>query len=330
MKVINQLFALAAGALLITACTSDDDLAPANSNFPADGVIRVFTNVAEPQTRAGMTTDNLTGFDLRVINESNGTYTYHARMEKQGGIWASFEPSVSSPLTPLTMLWQNKTQKVKVTAVSNVPSLLPNQWSDGVTVNVNELQNQEVFLQNSDILLMKEKEIDPAADLTQDGKMQIRMNHRLAKLNITAILGSEFNKLANGTATNPITAITVGGTNLTAIWKINEDVIANFSNIKDVTPWYNAAAYVAGEGDTQKAEAKYECVLIPQTIGANTFFVSLTINGKTYLWRSSSELKLDADTKYNLTLNVGKEVVTVGGFTAIPWSDGGTSDIETE
>lgn len=60
------------------------------------------------------------------------------------------------------------------------------------------------------------------------------------------------------------------------------------------------------------------------------FSTSLTINGKTYLWRSSSELKLDADTKYNLTLNVGKEVVTVGGFTAIPWSDGGTSDIETE
>lgn len=330
MKVTNQFFALAAGALLLTACSKNDDLAPANNNFPTDGVIRVFTNVAEPQTRAGMTTDNLAGFDLRVVNESNGTYTYHARMEKQGGLWASFEPSALTPLTPLIMLWQNKIQKVKVTAVSNIPSLLPNQWSDGVTVNVSELQNQETLLQSSDILLMKEKEVDPATDLTQDGKMQIRMNHRLAKLNITAILGSEFNKLANGTTTNPITAISVKGTNLTATWKINEDVISNFSNIKDVTPWYNAAAYVVGEGDTQKAEAKYECVLIPQTIGANTFIVSMTINGKTYAWNSSLEVKLDPDTKYNLTLNVGKDAVTVGGFTAVPWSDGGTSDIETE
>ena len=58
--------------------------------------------------------------------------------------------------------------------------------------------------------------------------------------------------------------------------------------------------------------------------------VKIVIGGKTYIWKSSNEITLAPDTQYNLTLSVGKDVVIVGGFSATPWTDGGSSNIETE
>ena len=90
------------------------------------------------------------------------------------------------------------------------------------------------------------------------------------------------------------------------------------------------AAYAAGEGKTKSAVAKYECILMPQTIASNGFTVKIVIGGKTYTWKSSGEVTLAPDTQYNLTLSVGKDVVIVGSFSAKPWTDGGSSNIETE
>ena len=76
--------------------------------------------------------------------------------------------------------------------------------------------------------------------------------------------------------------------------------------------------------------AKYECILMPQSIASNGFMVKIVIGGKTYTWKSSNEVTLASDKQYNLTLSVGKDVVIVGGFSATPWTDGGSSNIETE
>ena len=76
--------------------------------------------------------------------------------------------------------------------------------------------------------------------------------------------------------------------------------------------------------------AKYECILVPQTIAANGFQVKIAIAGKTYTWKSLAEVNLASDTQYELTLTVGKDVVIVGGFSATPWTEGGTENIETE
>lgn len=330
MKTIKNLAMLAVAALAAAACSHDKNLVAPTDHFPADGVIRVATDVTRPQTRAGMETGNLTTFQLRVKNPVSDSYSYNALMKKEGSEWVSYN---NDGTQKLTMLWQNKTQKVNVAAVY-IPgvTLTDENWktTDVVPVNIKVRENQSNAdsLNKSDILVMKEHEVDPtsATDLTPQGKIKVELKHRLAKLNLTVNLGTQFN--LNGTATNPITAVSVEGTKTQADWTLITDKLEWQSVVKPIKLF--KAAYTAGEGKTKSAVAKYECILMPQTITSNGFMVKIVIGGKTYIWKSSNEVTLAPDTQYNLTLSVGKDVVVVGSFSAKPWTDGGSSNIETE
>jgi len=325
MKSIKYIMTLATTALLISACSQNEESAPETNSFPADNMIRVITNVNQPQTRAGMTTDDLDNFHLHVVNESNENYSFFAMMKKESNAWVSYTFDGASPLT---MLWQNKTQKVKVTAVGYAGFIIsPANWNSSIPAMVYEDQSNENNLKLSDILYMAPKEVNPSTDLV-NGKLSVNLNHRFSKLNLTVKLGTEFNKVP-GTATTPITSVKVRGTKGTvATWNLNTNSLSDYTNNINVVPF--ATTYTAGSGDTQQAEAKYECILIPQTIGTGFFTVEFVINGKTYTWFNASDITFNGDTKYDLTLTVGKEVVTAGGFTATPWTDGGSQDIETE
>ena len=332
MKTIKNLAILAVAALAAAACSHDKNLVAPTDHFPADGVIRVATDVTRPQTRAGMETGNLTTFQLRVKNPVSDSYSYNALMKKEGSDWVSYN---NDGTAKMVMLWQNKTQKVNVAAVY-IPgvTLTDENWktTDVVPVNIKVRENQSNAdsLNKSDILVMKDHEVDPtsATDLTSQGKIKVELKHRLAKLNLTVNLGTQFNIDGSGTATNPITAVSVEGTKTQASWTLITDVLEWQSEVKPIKLF--EAAYTAGEGKTKSAVAKYECILMPQTIASNGFMVKIVIGGKTYTWKSSNEVTLASDTQYNLTLSVGKDVVIVGGFSARPWTDGGTNDIETE
>ena len=205
MKILKPLLTLAAIALLIASCNKTDEFAPEqNSTFPADGVIRVATSVANPQTRAGMTSDNLENFQMRIINSVNSDYSYYAWMNKNEGEWKSLLPTVDADVfEPLTLLWQNKTQPVWITAVSGIstPLIESDKWTYAHDIFVSNDQSSESSLQEADILYMAEKMIDPSADLVKE-KILIELNHRLSKLNLTVKMGTEFNKLDEGTVAN--------------------------------------------------------------------------------------------------------------------------------
>lgn len=328
MKTIKNLAMLAVAALAAAACSHDKNLVAPTDHFPADGVIRVATDVTRPQTRAGMETGNLTTFQLRVKNPVSDSYSYNALMKKEGSDWVSYN---NDGTAKKVMLWQNKTQKVNVAAVY-IPgvTLIDDYWktTDGIPVSiaVREDQSNADNLNKSDILVMKSREVDPTSDLTPQGKIKVELKHRLAKLNLTVNLGTQFN--IDGTATNPITAVSVEGTKTQADWTLTTDELDGQSVVKPIKLF--KAAYTAGEGKTKSAVAKYECILMPQTIASNGFMVKIVIGGKTYTWKSSNEVTLAPDTQYNLTLSVGKDVVIVGSFSAKPWTDGGSSNIETE
>ena len=330
MKTIKSLAMLAVAALAAAACSHDKNLVAPTNHFPADGVIRVATDVTRPQTRAGMETGNLTTFQLRVKNPESDGYSYNALMKKEGSDWVSYN---NDGTQKLTMLWQNKTQKVNVAAVYIPGVTLTNEnWktTDVVPVNikVREDQSNADSLNESDILVMKDHEVDPtsATDLTPQGKIKVELKHRLAKLNLTVNLGTQFN--LGGTATNPITAVSVEGTKTQADWTLITDKLEEQSEVKPVKLFM--ASYAAGQGEKKSAAAKYECILMPQTIASNGFMVKIVIGDKTYTWKSSNEVTLASDKQYNLSLTVGKDIVVIGSFSATPWTDGGTSDIETE
>lgn len=331
MKTIKNLAMLAVAALTAASCSHDENLVAPADHFPADGIIRVAADVTHPQTRAGMETTNLQAFRLRVENPVNATYSYNALMKKESGEWVSYD---NAGADKLMMLWQNKTQKVNVAAVC-IPSditLTDEHWkTDGATpvnIKVEADQSNADRLNKSDLLAMKNHEVDPANDLTPQGKMKVELKHRLAKLNLTVQLGTQFNLNGAGTAVNPITAVSVEGTKTEATWKLIEDAMTEQGSATPVKPL--TGIYTPGQGETKSAVAKYECILVPQSIAANGFQVKIVIAGKTYTWKSPTGVTLASDKQHGLTLTVGKDVVIVGGFSATPWTESGTESIETE
>ena len=332
MKTIKNLAMLAVAALTAASCSHDENLVAPADHFPADGIIRVATDVTRPQTRAGMETANLQAFRLRVENTANANYCYNALMKLESGEWVSYD---NAGTDKLKMLWQNKTQKVNVAAVC-IPSditLTDENWlATGsivpVNIKVEADQSNADRLNKSDLLAMKNHEVDPANDLTPQGKMKVELKHRLAKLNLTVQLGTQFNLNGAGTAANPITEVSVEGTKTEATWKLIEDAMTEQGSATPVKPL--TGIYTPGQGETKSAVAKYECILVPQTIAANGFQVKITMAGKTYTWKSPGEVTLASDTQHNLDLTVGKDVVIVGSFSATPWTEGGTENIETE
>lgn len=330
MKTIKNLAMLAVAALTTAACSNDENLVTPTDHFPADGIIRVAADVTDPQTRAGMETNNLTMFQLRVQNPVNDTYSYNAQMKKDGDQWVSYKNDGSEKMM---MLWQNKTQKVNVAAVC-IPgvTLTDDNWkatgATPVNIMVEADQSKADKLNKSDILAMKNHEFNPATELTTGGKMKVELKHRLAKLNLTVKLGTDFNMNGIGTTNNPITEVNVNGTNTKAAWTLITDEFSGLSEMKSVKPLQTS--YTAGNADKQNAVAKYECILLPQTINANGFAVKIVIGGKLYTWKSGDKVTLTSNTQYNLTLTVGKDIVVIGSFTATPWTDGGTKNIETK
>ena len=330
MKTIKNLAMLAVAALATAACSNDENLVTPTDHFPADGIIRVAADVTDPQTRAGMETNNLTMFQLRVQNPVNDTYSYNAQMKKDGDQWVSYKNDGSEKMM---MLWQNKTQKVNVAAVC-IPgvTLTDDNWkatgATPVNIMVEADQSTDDKLNKSDLLAMKNHEFNPATELTTGGKMKVELKHRLAKLNLTVKLGTDFNMNGIGTTNNPITEVNVNGTNTKAAWTLITDEFSGLSEMKSVKPLQTS--YTAGNADKQNAVAKYECILLPQTINANGFAVKIVIGGKLYTWKSGDKVTLTSNTQYNLTLTVGKDIVVIGSFTATPWIDGDTQNIETK
>ena len=330
MKTIKNLAMLAVAALATAACNNDENLVTPTDHFPADGIIRVAADVTDPQTRAGMETNNLTMFQLRVQNPVNDTYSYNAQMKKDGDQWVSYKNDGSEKMM---MLWQNKTQKVNVAAVC-IPgvTLTDDNWkatgATPVNIMVEADQSKADKLNKSDILAMKNHEFNPATELTTGGKMKVELKHRLAKLNLTVKLGTDFNLNGIGTTNNPITEVNVNGTNTKAAWTLITDEFSGLNEMKSVKPLQTS--YTAGNADKQNAVAKYECILLPQTINANGFAVKIVIGGKLYTWKSGDKVTLTSNTQYNLTLTVGKDIVVIGSFTATPWIDGDTQNIETK
>ena len=330
MKTIKNLAMLAVAALATAACSNDENLVTPTDHFPADGIIRVAADVTDPQTRAGMETNNLTMFQLRVQNPVNDTYSYNAQMKKDGDQWVSYKNDGSEKMM---MLWQNKTQKVNVAAVC-IPgvTLTDDNWkatgATPVNIMVEADQSKADKLNKSDLLAMKNHEFNPATELTTGGKMKVELKHRLAKLNLTVKLGTDFNLNGIGTTNNPITEVNVNGTNTKAAWTLITDEFSGLSEKKSIKPLQTS--YTAGNADKQNAVAKYECILLPQTINANGFAVKIVIGGKLYTWKSGDKVTLTSNTQYNLTLTVGKDIVVIGSFTATPWIDGDTQNIETK
>lgn len=325
---MKSLFAFASVVVALTACSNNEEVG-VNNNFPEDGVIRVMTNVGNPETRAGITADDIQYFNLNIENERDANYSYYAVIQKDDtGGWRSYEGNGS---TPLTMLWKNSTTPVTVTALSQIGLSVgtKEEFTEEQRCSVENDQATNMGIHRSDVLYMKPTNIDPATDLV-DGKLKVSFVHFFSKINLAITLGTEFNTVP-GTATNPITGMKVNG----AKGSINfTPSTGQFTPIdiqpEAITPWYDADNYTGGSGDNKNAVAKYEVILPPQTVESGNFSITFTIGGKDYEWKSTKAITLESGYAYTLELTAGKGIVNVKNLTATAWDEQTEGSIATE
>lgn len=321
----TNFLAIATLALIAAGCSTNDET-PKQDNFPADKVIRVAPRV-DAITRGGTTDANLTEFALFIDNATDATYSYAAHMKKEEDVFVSYTNTVAK--TPLTMLWQNKTTPVKVVAFAPY-------YDDGMDLSmtieagVHSDQSTAPNVKVSDFCYFSNSAFDPAADLDQNGAMPVTLKHMNAKLIVTVTLGTEFNDAAEGTTVNPISSVAVGETNIRCKFTF-ADGTQTSSETPEITDikMFNES-YTAGSGATTGAKAVYECILVPQTVAAGTFKVSMMIDGVKYTYTVSGAVTLTRDTKYTLALNVGKDQVTAGEITFTPWTENNGGNYTTD
>ena len=326
MKAIKFFAISAMAAAMITSCSSEDELS--QSNYPSDNIIRVTAGVNNAKTRAeGAGTEMKNNFSLTIVNKNAPKYTYTDKVfSKSSGDWACSE----------TLLWQKSDALVDIVAFAPAQtgkfngvyangSIQPIAYS----VASDQSTDQSTSSANNDLLYYYAPGFNPGKSLV-DKKLNIQFNHAFCMIDINVTLGTEFNK-PNVLKESPIVKVTLGGTKIAA----NVDVTKAASVVTaseeaaatDITT--TKGSFTPAENADKKADpeknaiSRFSCIAIPQTVGANTFKVSLMTADKLYEWTSDKEITLQSGYRYTLNLSMGNDVVLLkgGSISATPWTE---------
>lgn len=327
MKAIQFLGMTAFMAAMLTGCSNDSDLA--HSNFPDDNIIRVTAGVNGAVTRAEtLGTELNSDFSLTVINkaplnegEHSNKYTYGNRIFKKTGTeWICSD----------ILLWQDAETKVDVAALA--PAIDNTTFRDSydfwnekiTTMEYSITADQKTQSVANDLLYYYKSNMDPGKEL-KDGKLNIQFNHAFSMIDINVTLGTEYSN-----KDNPISEVIVGGSKLKATIDVaNSDGkgVAYASTTgenpeTDITT--TPGEFTKATNNEEKSKAVFSCILIPQTIEANKFKVTLKTSSKTYVWTSPDAITLKTGHRYTLKLKMGKDVVTAqnGNISAGFWTEG--------
>ena len=340
MKAIKFFAISAMAAAMITSCSSEDELS--QSNYPSDNIIRVTAGVNNAKTRAegqGVTAMDKP-FSLTIVNKNTEStelakkYTYVDKVfsKSSSGDWTCSE----------TLLWQKATIPVDIVAFAPAQEGKFNGVCDNdrnikpITYSV--ASDQSTSSDNNDLLYYYAPGFNPGKSLV-DKKLNIQFNHAFCMIDIVVTLGTEFNK-PEVLKESPIVKVTLGGTKIEA----NVDVTKAASVVTaseeaaatDITT--TKGSFIPAENADKKADpeknaiSRFSCIAIPQTVGANTFKVSLMTADKLYEWTSAEPVVLQSGYRYTLKLSMGNDVVLLKGekITASPWTEVSGGSLETD
>lgn len=345
MKAIKFFAISAMAAAMITSCSSEDELS--QSNYPSDNIVRVTAGVNNAKTRAeGAGTEMKNDFSLTIVNKNAPKYTYTDKVfSKKSGDWACSE----------TLLWQKSDALVDIVAFAPAQtgkfngvyangSIQPIAYS----VASDQSSDQSTSSDNNDLLYYYAKDFNPGESLDK-GKLNIKFNHAFCMIDIVVTLGTEFNK-PNVLKESPIVKVTLGGTKIEASVDVKNAATSNTTGsaegstagstttttasivtasgeATDITT--TKGSFTPAENADKKADpeknaiSRFSCIAIPQTVGANTFKVSLMTADKLYEWTSEEPVELKSGYRYTLKLSMGNDVVLLkgGSISATPWTE---------
>ena len=309
-----QIFAMAALAAIFAGCSNNDDEVMKPKESLKDTPINVNVLLTDIQTRAGYDNTNQPTLFYLSIDQAGDNYDYtNVVMKYENGSWVAYESDAEDSAQKL-LLWEGSTGNVTVTAAT-----FSLETSPSYSLSASADQSSDAKLKLSDHLCYYSNKVQPSAS-----GISISFDHIMSKLEIALTLRDEFEGL-----TDPITSVMLSGTSLTATYApANAEKWSSYSTAAD-DEVIKTCPPVAYDKDARKAT--YEVILLPQTVAASTFCVTVFIGDKSYEWTSANEVTLASSNKYTLALTVGKDKVSGNSFTAAPWvSEGGDINNKTE
>lgn len=329
MKAIQFLGMTAFMAAMLTGCSNDSDLA--HSNFPDDNIIRVTAGVNGAVTRAE-TMELNSNFSLTVVNkdplkenERDNKYTYgNMFFKKTGTEWICND----------ILLWQDAETKVDVAALAPAIDEMTfrksyDSWNEKITtMEYSIIADQTTQSEANDLLYYYKSNLVPKDALNSDGKLDIQFNHAFSMIDIIVTLGTEYSQQEN-----PIKEVIVGGSKLKATVDVANSegkgvAYASEGTNPEIDIITTPGTFTMATTDQENSKAVSSCILIPQTIDANKFKVTLKTSSKTYVWTSSEAITLETGHKYTLALTMGKDKLTAqkGNISADFWKEGTAPD----
>lgn len=307
-----QIFAMVALATIFAGCSNNDDEVMKPKESLKDTPINVNVLLTDIQTRAGYDNTNQPTKFYLSIDQADKNYDYtNVVMKYENGSWVAYE-SDAEDSAQKQLLWEGSEGDVTVTAATFSLATSPSY-----SLSASADQSSDAKLKSSDHLCYYSNKVQPSAS-----GISISFDHIMSKLEIALKLRDEFEGL-----TDPITSVMLSGTSLTATYApANADKWSDYSTADEVINTCPLLAY-----DKDARTATYEVILLPQTVAANTFCVTIFIGDKSYEWTSANAVTLASSNKYTLALTVGKDKVSGNSFTAAPWgSEGGDINNKTE
>lgn len=323
MKAIKILTMAALATAVFASCSSEDELA--QSNYPADNVVRIMTSVDGMNTRAsyGNSTDKLNSFGFCIKNANSEKYTYdNIKVTKEGSNWI--------PATQ--MFWQNSTTAVDILAYAPYHETTEDATGKvkvfGKTDYAFSVKEDQSDAEDysSDLIVYKKTGFKPGTELNTSKAVEVTFTHLLSQLNLTIELRDQFNQDEKKPVTSAtVTDVKVDGTFIRS--KVNfaaDPISVQLDGLasKAITP--ETVAFTKADKTTDHATFKYSAIVIPQWIRAGVFCISFKVNGNDYIWTSTSDVNFVSGKKHDLLLLVGKDVVQGGAISAKPWGEGTT------
>ena len=323
MKHSNIILPLLA-ALALSSCNKQ---AATDALLPEDRIIRVETSVG-PDTKGSYTSANLDEFVLFVQNstatgEGKKSYNYKVVFKRVDGVW--------TPQGGVLPLWRNATDEIHMIAIAP-PAVLDDNvtydsfaGSGNVIASVQSVQTKDDT--GSDIIGWSKS--GKASTFLENGKVKIDFSHLMSKLSLSFELATEFN--AQGIPANDIVSnvIISGACNKASLlWddKSKGSLTTNPSaSDSDITA-YNTNWTSASSKD-EKCVSQWECILVP-TVDHITITIDFDVNGVAYSCKATHGFGPGCNHK--LKIIVGSDVAYPSGMSISAWTDGGSSNLETE
>ena len=276
---------------IFAGCANDEDALLPNDSLK-DTPINVDVLVSGINTRAGYDNTSQPTMFYLSIDQKDTKYDYNVVMKHEGGSWVAYE-SADENAAKKQLLWEGSTNAEGTANPVTVTAATFPLPADATSYTLSAQTNQSTAdaVKASDHLYYPSNAVKPSID-----GISLSLGHIMSKIAVKLTLGTEY----AGIESNPITSVTAFGASANATY-----------SPAAATPWSNQSSaseirlFPSVEYDSENRTATYEAILVPQTIGANTFGVEIRIGEKTYEWKSANAFTLTGGKNCTLEMSVG-------------------------